>query len=374
MRKGDFIEVHALVSYPAVLLNRDDTGNAKRISFGGASRTRVSSQAQKKAIRSAGAIGSNETLAVRSRRIFSDMVRPRLVESGLSEVVAGVVTEFLAREVAGFDKFDTERDPLRLGQVVVLSPSEVDWLVARGQEAAHALAESGEDATLENVKGAYRIPAARKKEMATLLVAPCVAAFGRFMTGDKLSNVDGSIGVAHALTTHSEISEPDYWSAVDTIGEDAGENEAGGLGEADLTTGVFYSYSAIDMNQLRRNVGSGEEAEEVVRGFIRGLTEVTPGAKKGSTAPYARAAFVLLERTTEQPRSLANSYLTAVPLGPRLMERSAEAMLAHRRDLDWMYGPRDGVATVSTIHRGVLLDDDPENMPVVTAIDHVLKG
>ena len=37
-----FVQIHTLSSYPAVLLNRDDAGLAKRLPYGGHSRIRVS--------------------------------------------------------------------------------------------------------------------------------------------------------------------------------------------------------------------------------------------------------------------------------------------------------------------------------------------
>ena len=43
-----FIQIHWLAGYPGVLLNRDDTGLAKRLPFGSATRTRVSSQSLKR--------------------------------------------------------------------------------------------------------------------------------------------------------------------------------------------------------------------------------------------------------------------------------------------------------------------------------------
>ena len=42
-----FLQIHTLHSYPAALLNRDDSGRAKRMPFGGAVRTRISSQCLK---------------------------------------------------------------------------------------------------------------------------------------------------------------------------------------------------------------------------------------------------------------------------------------------------------------------------------------
>ena len=45
-----FLQVHTLHSYPAALLNRDDSGLAKRMPFGGAVRTRISSPMPEEAL------------------------------------------------------------------------------------------------------------------------------------------------------------------------------------------------------------------------------------------------------------------------------------------------------------------------------------
>jgi CRISPR system Cascade subunit CasC len=47
MNSSRFIQIHFLTSYPASLINRDDVGFAKRIPFGPAVRTRISSQCLK---------------------------------------------------------------------------------------------------------------------------------------------------------------------------------------------------------------------------------------------------------------------------------------------------------------------------------------
>ncbi|HSR53198.1 MAG TPA: type I-E CRISPR-associated protein Cas7/Cse4/CasC, partial [Acidobacteriota bacterium] len=80
---GRFIQIHTLTSYPASLLNRDDVGFAKRIPFGGAERTRISSQCLKRHWRTAddqwaleriGSNGGQVPMAMRSRRIFEKHV------------------------------------------------------------------------------------------------------------------------------------------------------------------------------------------------------------------------------------------------------------------------------------------------------------
>ena len=48
MPKPLFIQIHTLTAYPGTLLNRDDVGFAKRLPFGGTTRTRISSQCLKR--------------------------------------------------------------------------------------------------------------------------------------------------------------------------------------------------------------------------------------------------------------------------------------------------------------------------------------
>ena len=82
-----FLQIHTLHSYPAALLNRDDSGLAKRMPFGGATRTRVSSQCLKRHWRIAddefavsNIDGSRD--AVRSREIVTRSVMQPLRKSG----------------------------------------------------------------------------------------------------------------------------------------------------------------------------------------------------------------------------------------------------------------------------------------------------
>lgn len=48
MPEPRFLQIHTLTSYTAALLNRDDSGLAKRLTYGGSLRTRISSQCMKR--------------------------------------------------------------------------------------------------------------------------------------------------------------------------------------------------------------------------------------------------------------------------------------------------------------------------------------
>ena len=87
MTEARFIQIHTLQSYPAALLNRDDSGLAKRLPFGGVTRTRISSQCLKRhwrmaedewSLRSIGA-----PLSVRSREVVERRVAKSVEEAGV---------------------------------------------------------------------------------------------------------------------------------------------------------------------------------------------------------------------------------------------------------------------------------------------------
>jgi CRISPR system Cascade subunit CasC len=78
-------------------------------------------------------------------------------------------------------------------------------------------------------------------------------------------------------------------------------------------------------------------AAEVMRRFVHMMTTVSPGAKRGSTAPYAHAQCLLAEVGTEQPRTLANAFQKAVPTED-VLARSYEALGRYVAQMDDMYG------------------------------------
>lgn len=105
-----FVQFHWMWSLSGALPNRDDSGAAKRIPYGGVDRARISSQCMKRAWRvyeGPNAISQIESggeiapLSVRSRLIFDrDIYRP-LVEEGVDEVIAREVTTQLMALVLG---------------------------------------------------------------------------------------------------------------------------------------------------------------------------------------------------------------------------------------------------------------------------------
>ena len=117
-----FLQIHTLHSYPAALLNRDDSGLAKRMPFGGAVRTRISSQCLKRHWRvaqDAFALHSiaGSASALRSRNIVERKVIAPLKEAGgIDEgVLKAVEDAFNAGVYGGSGTSESGRQPLLLG-------------------------------------------------------------------------------------------------------------------------------------------------------------------------------------------------------------------------------------------------------------------
>lgn len=384
MPTGDMVQVHLLTAYPAALLNRDDAGLAKRIPFGGAVRTRISSQCLKKHWRETQEIRALGESAERSTRIYEQRIaEPLMREHGASEAEALAIAQYLMAGTVDTKPVKDEDggETARSGQLLVLSRAETRFLAEKAVELLGRLHETGASAAdakqLEKVfpldKPAKK---ALEKQLRTLPASIDTALFGRMVTSDLFARVDAAVSVAHAFTTHVEAAETDYFTAVDTLKTAEDDAGAGLINDTELTTGVFYSYGVIDMDQLRGNLGAeADKAEQLATSLVRAMATVSPGAKRGSTAPYAYAEMVLLERGTQQPRTLANAFLHPVAAnGAGLMPASVEALFSYRQDLESMYDTFDGEQALATIHRDALGGGAPDPVPLRVALGRVFRA
>jgi CRISPR system Cascade subunit CasC len=82
-----------------------------------------------------------------------------------------------------------------------------------------------------------------------------------------------------------------------------------------------------------------ELAGRVVQHLLHLIATVSPGAKRGSTAPFEWAKFLLVEVGDWQPRSLAGAFPHALGLNQPALRETAVHMLADEiGKLDEAYG------------------------------------
>ncbi len=310
MTNARFIQIHTLHNYAAALLNRDDSGLAKRLTYGGAIRTRISSQCLKRHWRMADDPHAlmkidGAKAAFRSREIVTRRVLDPL-RTVYGDELVDALGPVIQKAVYG-DKGD-KRDGR---QTLLLGEPEINWLanqiksIAEGANGDLAAIKKAAEEWAKEFK--QNINAMR--ESTTLPGGLASALFGRMVTSDVEANIDAAIHVAHAFTVHKEESEDDYFTAVDDLRRMEDDAGADLIQETELNSGLFYGYVVVDVPSLISNLGGDSDmAAKVVHNLLYLIAEVSPGAKLGATAPYSRAAFMLVEAGDRQPRSLAESF------------------------------------------------------------------
>lgn len=346
------LQLHMLRSFGATLLNRDEEGLAKRISFGTSERLRISSQCLKKHLRDA----IRDTLStlpqtVRSRLIFRDIIYPNVV-------AAGVVDETAKELVLALMKLlkVSPKDDLSTGELVVMGKPEIDYI---SQELVNC-AQTGDDIKTRIDKKSLKALAGG------FTVGVDAALFGRFTAGDTLSRGDAAVAVAHSIGVSAVKNTMDDFTAIDDLNQD--HHGAAHMNQADLGAGIFYEYMAIDLPCLVSNLTGCQASEwetnldyngvlDVLEELLKAAVTVSPGAKIGSTAPYSRPFYVLMELGEEQPCQYVDAFLQAIRFDQtnEPKQNVVSVLEQYIADYDGMYG-NEKARVVSTLVETNLAD------------------
>jgi len=381
-----FLQIHTLTSYHASLLNRDEAGLAKRIPFGGAQRLRISSQCLKRHWREWLTGKTTLPKGLRTRHFFSREIVPRLIEQGMDPDLTNKLVFQLAKGMltAAGEKDAVDKDTLEMKQPVLFGKPEADFMVQLVKQAESMGNEKAALAFLDD-----KLKVGKKNFKALLQQAgfsdPMAgfegALFGRFVTSDILARVDAPVHVAHAFTTHSLDTEVDFFTVVDDLAQDE-ETGAAHANDMELGAGIFYGYVVVDIPLLISNLLGCNPTEwreqdatgvrSVLKPLIQAIAQVSPGAKLGATAPYARAEFVMLETSDTQPRSMANAYLQPVIFNGKShpMRQSINAMANYLDGLEGMYGNTGECRYLSSMHAWLREKEKNEKPEALQTVIH----
>lgn len=349
------VEIHMLQNHAPSNLNRDDTGSPKDAVFGGVRRARISSQALKRAIRTSPVFQEvlrSTGLAMRTRQLPGEVKR-LLLERGMSEEMA----EIGALKASGFgnrEGKEQKRDDygdLETIQIMYLTPADIEAVADVVYEAGM---EAGTPAAFRKVS-AKQLQA--KAKDAWRPITPDVALFGRMITSDAFRDVESSLQVAHALSTHRMEHEFDYFTAVDDLLDplaDEGDKGAAMIGDVEFTSACYYKYFSIDVDGLVDNlIGDAEAARpdtraeaydvarSVVSAFLEAAVYSTPSGKQNTFAAHQLPEAILVEvRERKVPVSYANAFVK--PVAARgdtdLVGASIDAFRTHVELLTEKYG------------------------------------
>jgi CRISPR system Cascade subunit CasC len=277
-----FIDIHVLQTVPPSNVNRDDAGAPKSAVYGGARRSRVSSQSWKRATRRGFGDLAPHNTATRTKRV-AGLVRDRLTSrfSQLNDEQALRIANAMLAP---------------LGLSAKRGGEEIDYLMFLGHGQVDALIDTIEDvdaltaASDDDLKSAFV-----KKEVESIFAGghPVdVALFGRMVADISNLRVDAACQVAHAISTHAVATEHDYFTAVDdekTMDESAG---AAHIGTVEFNSATLYRYANVSLDGLTENLDSDRvKAIDAIGAFIRAFALEMPTGKSNTfanrTVPHA---------------------------------------------------------------------------------------
>jgi CRISPR system Cascade subunit CasC len=374
---AEFIQLHMLVSYPPSNLNRDDLGRPKTAIMGGTQRLRISSQSLKRAWRTSDIFTEHlkENMGKRTKEMGVKVKDALTSGLPLKELFDGK-TIADPKKVTGISEEKAKLWAWKIASVFVDKSSKETGKKSKKEEEESAESEGKApkekekktNVDKESLKGeqlvfysndeiaaiqaliAILIKEKREPkpdELSALLKEDLssvdVAMFGRMLANATHYNVEAAVQVAHAVTVHEVAVEDDYFTAVDDLNKGDDDAGAGHLGETEFASGLFYEYVCINKTLLEENLGGDKNSERkqlaaaAIRALVESATKVAPSGKQNSFASRAYASYLLVEKGTQQPRSLSVAYLEALK-EKNLLSAAITSLNDTRKKMDDVYG------------------------------------
>lgn len=356
-----FVQIHFLRDYCSALPNRGQDGLAKRTTYGGIERQRISSQSFKAALRDAeNLVRQGQGTEVVADNM-ADLAHALGLAMSLRSALIGERKVIPALETAGFGEdakgwseaimglWRAEGAAVASDTPIVIGEHEIAALV----EIASALRDAGlkRDALrplIEKPRPGKDTPVEARSGLESLRALKSHAGmdgalFGRFATGVAVNNVDAAVHVAHLVTVHPLFSMTDFFSVQDLLKTGEGEDRGGShINTQELTSGLFYGYVVIDVRQLSENFSelTDEQQSGLIAWIVRSVAQAEPAAKLGSTAPYSGLRELVAEVGRRQPRSLIGAFEIPVETaGNRsLSEEARQRLKDHILETDALVG------------------------------------
>lgn len=295
-----YLDVNVIQTVPAANINRDDTGSPKTVNYGGVTRSRVSSQSWKRAIRH-----GFETEEIPTANLTKKAVE--LLSSELQKLAPELNAEEAqqkAKEVLEAAGIKLDKDNLTKA-LLFISPGQIEKM------AEYVL--NNEELDKKELKKVFKGNQALD-----------LALFGRMVADNPELNVEAAAQVAHAFSTHEIIPEFDYFTALDDCRK---EDNAGSsmIGTVEFNSSTLYRYANLNINELKHNLGN----EDTIKGslaFIKEFVLTMPTGKQNSYANKTIPNYVMVSIRKDTPVNLASAFENPVRTSGGYVEKSVERL------------------------------------------------
>jgi len=354
-----FVDIHILQSVPPSCLNRDESGLPKTAVYGGVVRSRVSSQAWKRATRSYfNERRPDENFGIRTRKLpalLVDRTIERLGEQAIgheerivslantaSAAIAGVKVPEASRSEA------SEASDAEAGKSAPMSDKEKKADRAKriaeskkplDMDAAVFVASCAIDALVEHIVAALdsdSLDTAAMVEEIRSRRSLDIALFGRMVAKSTQLNVDAACQVAHAISTHRVAGESDFYTTVDDLSAED-ENGSAMMGDIHFASSTLYRYASVDLANLSMNLRDPAAVPAGVRAFVEAFTYSLPSGRQNSFAALTIPDLVFVALRTDQPVSFAGAFEVPVATHGGYVAESAQRLTEYATHVESLY-------------------------------------
>ncbi|GAA1924438.1 type I-E CRISPR-associated protein Cas7/Cse4/CasC [Streptomyces sodiiphilus] len=355
------LDLHVIQTVPPSNINRDDTGAPKTAVYGGVRRSRVSSQAWKRATREAFTeLLEPAELGVRTRKVaelVADSIQQQddTVERAEAVKLAAETVQIAtgskievpkrkAKSAKDADATDTDAEQAapESSYLMFLSSRQRDGLAElalRGREDIKAFFKSKENK-------------AEAKQIANTRHSVDIALFGRMVADAADINVDASTQVAHAISVHAAETEADYYTAVDDRNTDE-ESGAGMIGTVEFNSATLYRYAALNVDQLAKNLGPGirdddpaaDPVRRAVEAFVRGFISSMPTGKVNTFGNHTLPDAVVVKLRSDRPISFVGAFEQPTKGDSGHVREACEKLAKYIPDVESTYDAAEGTET-----------------------------
>ncbi|GAA2124174.1 type I-E CRISPR-associated protein Cas7/Cse4/CasC [Streptomyces synnematoformans] len=351
------VDIHVLQTVPPSNLNRDDTGTPKSAVYGGVRRSRVSSQAWKRATRTAfGQLLDPAELGVRTKKVaelIGETIRelqPEVTPEESWKLATAVVEAGTGAKLAVPErkKPKKDRESAEAAEEAKPLPPESQYLMFLSAQQRRGLAELATEGRAD-IGGFLKAKEnkERAREIADTRHSVDIALFGRMVADGADINVDAAAQVAHALSVHAVENESDYYTAVDDENE-ADETGAGMIGTVEFNSATLYRYAALDVDRLADNLGQGvdEDADRAtpvrraVEAFVRGFVSSLPTGKINTFAHHIPPDAVVVKLRDSRPVNFVGAFEepTMAESGSGHVRQASERLAEQIADVEREFG------------------------------------
>lgn len=350
MTNNLYLDIHVLQTVPSSNINRDDTGTPKTAIYGGVTRSRVSSQSWKRAVRLAFKEQTKNAKWLESYRTLRvvELLAQKLVKLGnLDEEDALKKADEVIKGVGIKTKKDKKTGQINTGALLLVSDGELEKLAKFALENDEINKDS-------------------KKQIKQILLSDQsldLALFGRMVADDPELNVDAASQVAHAVSTHEIVPEFDFYTAVD----DARNTDNAGsamLGSIEYNSSTLYRYANVNVNELMHNLGNRDLTIEGIKLFIKDFLLTMPTGKENTFANKTLPQYILINLRDDTPVNLVTAFENPVQAKGGYMEASIDKLEETNKNISKMAD--ESMYSIVLTTKSSNLDNQAENVADLT--------